>query len=94
MQQAASVALSYTTALLDDYLARQKAVLERQGFEVETRIVPGFAKSEIKRIANTEDYGLIVVGSHGHSMAERGPAGRCGERNPAWRYPSRAACAP
>ncbi|MGQ9659526.1 MAG: universal stress protein, partial [Thermochromatium sp.] len=68
MQQAASVALSYTTALLDDYLARQKAVLERQGFEVETRIVPGFAKSEIKRIANTEDYGLIVVGSHGHSM--------------------------
>ncbi|MGQ9862845.1 MAG: universal stress protein, partial [Thiobacillaceae bacterium] len=68
MQQAASVALSYTTALLDDYLARQKAVLERQGFEVETRIVPGFAKSEIKRIANAEDYGLVVVGSHGHSM--------------------------
>lgn len=68
MQQAASVALSYTTAVLDDYLARQKAVLERQGFEVETRIVPGFAKREINRIANAEDYGLIVVGSHGHSM--------------------------
>jgi nucleotide-binding universal stress UspA family protein len=68
MQQAASVALSYTTAVLDDYMKRQKAVLERQGFEVETRIVPGFAKSEINRVANAEDYGLVVVGSHGHSV--------------------------
>ncbi|MFN3595008.1 MAG: universal stress protein [Thiobacillaceae bacterium] len=68
MREAASVALSYTTAVLDDYLARQKAVLEKQGFEVETRIVPGFAKREINRIAREEDYGLVVVGSHGHSM--------------------------
>jgi len=68
MQQAASVALSYTTALLDDYLARQKAVLEGQGFEVETRVVPGFAKREINRIAHAEDCDLIVVGSHGHSI--------------------------
>lgn len=68
MREAASVALSYTTAMLDDYLARQKAALEKQGFEVETRIVPGFAKSEINRIAREEDYDLVVVGSHGHSM--------------------------
>ncbi len=68
MREAASVALSYTTAMLDDYLARQKAVLEKQGFEVETRIVPGFAKSEINRIAREEGYDLVVVGSHGHSM--------------------------
>ncbi|WP_173064748.1 universal stress protein [Sulfurimicrobium lacus] len=68
MQQATSIALSYTTSVLDDYLARQKARLEGQGFEVETRIVPGFAKSEVNRIAREEDYGLVVVGSHGHSM--------------------------
>lgn len=68
MQQATSLTLSNTTATLDDYLARQKAVLEGQGFEVETRIVPGFAKSEINRVAREEDYGLIVVGSHGRSL--------------------------
>lgn len=68
MQQAASVALSYTTAVLDDCLARQKMVLEAQSFEVEISIVPGFAKSEIKRIAREGNYGLVVVGSHGHSI--------------------------
>lgn len=68
MQQATSVALSYSTTVLDDYLARQQQVLEKQGYEVETRIVPGFAKSEINRIAREEDYALIVVGSHGHSL--------------------------
>jgi hypothetical protein len=62
------VALSYSTAVLDDYLERQRQVLEQQGFEVETRMVPGFAKSEINRIAREEDYALIVVGSHGHGI--------------------------
>lgn len=68
MQQAASAALSYSTAALDAVLARQKERLLGQGFEVETRIVPGFAKSEINRIAREEDYALIVVGSHGHNI--------------------------
>lgn len=69
MQQAVSTAYSYSTAPLDAMLAQQKSSLEEQGFEVETRIVPGFAKREINRIAEQEDYGLIVVGSHGHSIA-------------------------
>lgn len=69
MQQAVSTAYSYSTVPLDTILAQQKAALEAQGFEVEARIVPGFAKREINRIADQEDYGLIVVGSHGHSMA-------------------------
>lgn len=68
MQQATSVALFYSTAALDDYLSRQQGVLEGQGFEVETRVVPGFAKREISRIAHAEDYHLIVVGSHGHPI--------------------------
>ncbi len=68
IQEAASVALSSTTSLLDGCLEQQKAVLEKQGFEVETRIVPGFARSEINRIAREEDYSLIVVGSHIHPI--------------------------
>jgi nucleotide-binding universal stress UspA family protein len=68
-QQAASTALSYTTAHLESALREQKEILERQGFEVEARIVPGFAKLEINRVAAEENYSLIAVGSHGHSMA-------------------------
>ncbi len=68
MQEATSAAFSYTTSPLETVLARQQAMLEKQGFEVETRIVPGFARSEINRIARAEDCGLVVVGSHGHSM--------------------------
>lgn len=67
-RQASSIALSYTTAALKDFLGQQKAILEKQGFEVEARIVPGFAKREINRVAAEEDYSLIVVGSQGHSM--------------------------
>ena len=35
---------------------------------METRILPGFAKSEINRVAGEEDYSLIVVGTQGRSM--------------------------
>ena len=35
---------------------------------METRIIPGFAKREINRVATEENYSLIVVGSQGHSM--------------------------
>jgi len=68
-QEAASIAFSYTTAFLESTLRQQKEALETQGFEVETRVVPGFAKHEINRIAAAEDYSLIVVGSLGHSLA-------------------------
>lgn len=69
LQQATSTALSYTTGPLEAALAQQKTSLEAQGFEVETRVVPGFAKREINRIAEQEGYDLVVVGSHGHSIA-------------------------
>ncbi|MFN3884087.1 MAG: universal stress protein [Rhodocyclaceae bacterium] len=68
MREAFSTAYSYSTTVLDVVLARQKERLVAQGFEVETRIVPGFAKSEINRIAREENYALIVVGSHGHNI--------------------------
>ncbi len=67
-QEVSSIGLSYTTAVLESILKEQKLILEQQGYTVETRTVPGFAKREINRIAEEDDYSLIVVGSHGHSM--------------------------
>jgi nucleotide-binding universal stress UspA family protein len=49
-------------------LKEQKQILEKQGFTVETKVVPGFAKQEINRVAIEDDYSLIVVGSQGRSM--------------------------
>jgi len=68
IQEVASVAASYTTNEIDHILKQQKQILEQQGFTVETRVLPGFAKWMINRIAREEDYSLIVVGSHGHTM--------------------------
>lgn len=68
LQQAASTALSYSTAPLEGLLHEQQKILEEQGFEVESRIIPGFAKVEVNRVANGEDYSLIMVGTQGHSM--------------------------
>lgn len=68
LQEASSIAASYTTAQIDSILKDQRQILEKQGFTVEKKVVPGFAKQEINRIANEDDYSLIVVGSHGRSM--------------------------
>lgn len=67
-QEVSSTALSYTTASMDGMLKKQKEILEAQGFEVEARTVPGFAKQEINRVAADEDFSLIVVGSQGQSL--------------------------
>lgn len=68
LQEAASIGLSYSTHSLKSTLEQQKEILEKQGLSVEARIAPGFAKQEINRTAEDEDYSLIVVGSKGHSM--------------------------
>jgi nucleotide-binding universal stress UspA family protein len=47
-------------------LQEQKEGLEKQGFSVATRIVSSNAKQEVNRIAEKDDYPLIVVG-HSHS---------------------------
>ncbi len=67
-QQAASIALSYTTDVLERNLQSQKEILEKQGFKVETRIVPGVAKKEINKIAKEEDYSVIIVGAQKHTL--------------------------
>lgn len=66
--EAGSVAYSYRTDVLDAALTQQKEILKKQGFEVEARVIPGFAKQEINRVAADEHYSLIVVGSQGRSM--------------------------
>lgn len=68
LQEVGSTALSYTTEYLKGPMGEQKAILEKQGFEVEARVVPGFAKQEINRVAAEEDYSLIVIGSQGRSL--------------------------
>lgn len=67
---AISSAFSYDTEKLSELLEVQKDILEKQGFNVEARSVVGAPKHEINRIANTEGYELIVVGSQGKSIAE------------------------
>jgi nucleotide-binding universal stress UspA family protein len=68
IQEVSSIAVSYTTETLECMLKDQKQILEQQGFTVETKVLPGFAKREINRIAREEGYNLIVIGSRGHSM--------------------------
>jgi nucleotide-binding universal stress UspA family protein len=68
LQEASTVAASYTTAKIDNRLKDQKQILEKQGFKVETRVVPMSAKWEINRISDEDNYSFIVVGSQGHSM--------------------------
>lgn len=57
-----SFPLTYITQALDKNLQEQRRLLEIQGFIVETRVVFGIAKKEIDRIAQDEDYSLIVTG--------------------------------
>jgi len=69
-RDAASAALSYDTERLKEMLDEQKTILENQGFTVEARTISGTPKQEIVRIADKEDYTLIVIGSQGRSLME------------------------
>lgn len=68
LSQVSSVAISYTYSLLEQSLQEQKELLENQGFEVETRILPGMATLEISRIAAEENYSLVVAGAESRSL--------------------------
>ena len=67
---AVSTALSYHTEPLEEMLSEQKKILEQQGFTVEARTVVGVPRQEIVRLADKEDYDLIVVGAQGQSLVE------------------------
>ncbi|MDD3306681.1 MAG: universal stress protein [Acetobacterium sp.] len=59
---------SFYTAVVEENLSKQKALLEEQGYKVSTRVAIGYIKNEINRIAVEEDYSMMVVGAPEHSM--------------------------
>ncbi len=61
-QEMASLALSYTTAPLENMLNEQRQTLEKHGFTVTARIVSSNLKQEVNHIAEKENYSLIVLG--------------------------------
>ena len=63
-----AIAITYATSALDKNLQEQKRVLEAKGYEVEVRVVPGLAKNEVKRIAEEEDYSLILAGGETRTL--------------------------
>lgn len=68
MTQAGSAGLYYTYNFFEQGLEEQKKLLEKQGFTAEARLIPGIAKSEISRIAQEEDYQLVVAGAAPSSL--------------------------
>jgi nucleotide-binding universal stress UspA family protein len=70
LQEAASLSFAYSSSVIEESLRIQKEILEKQGYEVETRIVPGVTKHEVSRIAEEEDYSLIVVGAQLESLTK------------------------
>ena len=60
----------YSNELLYEYektVARHKEEIEKEGFEVEVRILPGFSPSQINRICSDEGYSLTVIASRKYS---------------------------
>lgn len=55
-------------SIFNENLKSQSAILIEQGFTVKTRIIAGNIKNEINRIAQEEQYSLIVVGAEKHSI--------------------------
>lgn len=55
--------------LAEPKLNEQKAVLEEQGFVVESAIVSGPASWEVNQVARDRQASLIVIGSHGATLA-------------------------
>ncbi len=49
-------------------LQNQKEILEKQGYKVETGILPGFPINEINKTAAEEDDSVIVVAAQKHSL--------------------------
>jgi len=67
-KEVGSIALSYTTSVMESNLTNQREMIEKQGIKTETRIVPGLPKREICRIADEEKIPLIVVGAESQSL--------------------------
>lgn len=55
---------------VEPFLLEQKRKLEAQGLDAVIELAPGVPSEEIRRVADEKDASLIVIGSHGESMAD------------------------
>jgi len=55
--------------LVEPRLRQQKQALEGQGYQVELVIAPGIPSWEINRVARDKQASMIVIGSHGATLA-------------------------
>lgn len=55
---------------VEPFLIEQKKKLEAQGLDAVIELAPGIPSEEIHRVAEQKDASLIVMGSHGESMAD------------------------
>jgi len=67
-QEAASVGLSYSTDVMDKMLEEQKNTLVKKGVTVQSRSLTGSVKNQINKIAQDENYSVIVVGAENENM--------------------------
>jgi nucleotide-binding universal stress UspA family protein len=67
--EAVSIAYGKDDHFIKDALNKQKRIMEESGFLVRTEILRGSPAVEINRMAHEAGCSLIVVGSHGHSLA-------------------------
>ena len=54
---------------IEPYLKKQRELLETEGFQATSELALGSAVVEVNRIAKEQDASLIVVGSHGATLA-------------------------
>lgn len=76
--QTETAGLYYTYAVLEENLKNQVEYLHRAGIRAESRIVPGFARSEVNRIAEEEDCDLICAGVQTSSLVNEAIVGDIG----------------
>lgn len=55
---------------VEPFLLEQKEKLSAQGIDTAIELAPGIPAEEIRRVADEKDASLIVIGTHGESMAE------------------------
>ncbi len=58
------------TPQVEPYLAAQRDAVEAQGFDTTTVVAPGLPVFEVNRVAKEQNASLIVVGSHGSTLAK------------------------
>lgn len=63
-----ATALPFIRNIFEGNIQRQREILTDQGYDVETRLVTGVMKEELNRIAEEENFSIIVVGIDKHSL--------------------------